>query len=138
MTNLLLLIIPIVLYSLSGIVDAAMDTLSHHFNTSIFSRLDPYFWNPTVSWKNKYVDRDPTKDYIKWTIIGFKVTKPVQITDAWHFFKFIREVFIALAICAAGIIGFMHGFWWSLSYLVLLGIVRNSAFSLFYNKILIK
>jgi hypothetical protein len=131
-------IIPIVIYCLSGICDAIMDTLSHHFDISIFKDKNQLFWNPSISWKNKYIDGDPKNGLVKWKILSIFVTKPVQLTDAWHFLKTIREIFNVLAITSAGLISFNYGILFLLGYIVVLGITRNNAFSLFYNKLLIK
>jgi len=131
-------IIPIIIYCLSGICDAIMDTLSHHYNISIFKDKNQLFWNPLFSWKNKYVDGNPKNGLVKWKIFTIFVTKPVQLTDAWHFLKMIREIFNALAIVLAGVITFNYGILFLLSYLLILGITRNYIFSLFYDIILIK
>lgn len=131
-------IIPIIIYCLSGICDAIMDTLSHHFDISIFKDKNKLFWNPSISWKNKYIDGDPKNGLVKWKILSIFVTKPVQLTDAWHFLKTMREIFNALAITSAGLISFHYGILFLLGYIVVLGITRNNAFSLFYNKLLIK
>ena len=131
-------IIPIIIYCLSGICDAIMDTLSHHYNISIFKDKNQLFWNPLFSWKNKYVDGNPKNGLVKWKIFTIFVTKPVQLTDAWHFLKMIREIFNALAIVLAGFITFNYGIMFLLSYLLILGITRNFMFSLFYDRLLIK
>lgn len=131
-------IIPIIIYCLSGICDAIMDTLSHHFSVSIFKDKDQMFWNPIVSWRNKYIGADPKNGLVKWKIFTIFVTKPVQLTDAWHFLKMLREIFNALAITLAGFITFHYGILFLLGYVAVLGITRNNVFSLFYDKILIK
>jgi len=131
-------IIPIIIYCLSGICDAIMDTLSHHYNISIFRDKNQLFWNPLFSWKNKYVDGNPKNGLVKWKIFTIFVTKPVQLTDAWHFLKMMREIFNGVAIVLAGFITFHYGIILLLSYLLILGITRNFMFSLFYDRLLIK
>jgi len=115
-----------------------MDTLSHHYNISIFKDKNQLFWNPLFSWKNKYVDGNPKNGLVKWKIFTIFVTKPVQLTDAWHFLKMTREIFNAVAIVLAGFITFHYGIIFLLSYLLILGITRNFMFSLFYDRLLIK
>ena len=40
-------------FFLASIINSIMDTLKDHFSVSIFKNLNPNFWNPTFSWKNK-------------------------------------------------------------------------------------
>lgn len=130
--------IPIILYILSGICDAIMDTIKDHFSISIFSKLNEQYWNPIISWRNKYVNGDPQKGFIKITILGVKFTKHVAFTDAWHLFKSIREVLIGLAITSGIYFGLHFNFLYSVIFLIVLGVLRNVFFSLFYDKILRK
>lgn len=83
-----------------------MDTLKDHYNDSIFSTLDPTFWDANTSWKNKYVDRDPRKERTFWRLfsipklnfVGIKVVKPAIISDGWHLSKFVMQLCIANAL----------------------------------------
>jgi hypothetical protein len=36
---------------LAAIFNLIMDTLTHHFNTSVFKGLNPKWWNPNESWQ---------------------------------------------------------------------------------------
>jgi len=134
------LILPALFYWLSGITDAIMDTLSSHYSISIFKNFNEQFWNPSVSWRNKYVDGDVSKGFIKWNILWFKITKPVQLTDAWHFLKMMKEVFnvSAITMAAAPYIGLHFALICELIYFIVLGTTRNFWFSKFYDKLLIK
>jgi len=136
MTQILLLLIPLFFYCLSGVIDAVMDTLKNHYTTSIFKDKDPQFWNPNVSWTNKYIDGDVNKGHKKITILGFSFNYPDALTDAWHILKIIREFSIVISITSGGWIGFNFSFIWLLVYFGLLGIIRNNCFSLFWDKIL--
>jgi len=101
-----------------------MDTLSHHYLTSIFVNLEETFWNPAKSWKNKY----ELPDWI-----------PDAFTDAWHIFKFLMIVSIIFAIVLFKPNEYIS-IWWidqSINYLIL-GIVWNLVFMLFYDKLLVK
>jgi len=114
----------------AAICNAVMDKVSHHYFTSIFSKFNnPKFWDAGESWKNKYIDGDFTKGRRKW-LFGMNV--PVQVTDAWHLFK----TFMIIGICSS-IIVYDPGIH-PLVDLLILGIVWNSTFSLFYNKIFSK
>ena len=93
---------------------------------SIFSKLDRQWWDPYVSWKNKYVDWDGGIRTEK-TIWGIKY--PTALTDAWHLFKSTMIVLIGLSIVL------YTPFINPLVDFVIIGIGWNVAFNLFYNKI---
>lgn len=81
-----------------------MDTLAHHYSTSYFKGKKEVFWNPEVSWKNKYKDWPEDKrpaypgatTWLAWT------------TDAWHLFKTIFLSLFTLAI----VLYRRHSKWW--------------------------
>jgi hypothetical protein len=83
--------ISMILFALAAICNAAGDTLVHRYTTSVFNKLDPTFWNPAISWKNKYVNGQRRK------LIG-PINYPVQLTDAWHLFKSLMLTFVGFAI----------------------------------------
>ena len=138
MTNLEIfyLILPILFYSCSGIFDAIMDTLRDHFSVSIFSKLTPNFWNPTVSWTNKYTNNDPKNGHKYIKILGIKVNTLDVFSDAWHILKLIKEGFNILAIIAA--VGLVVTQTQMLLLILTLVVARNIFFNLFYNFILKK
>ena len=125
-------------YSCSGIFDAIMDTLKDHFYISIFSSLNPQFWYPSYSWRNKYIGGDPAKGHKSITVIGIKMNFPDALSDAWHICKVIREGFNILAILSIFFITFSFSWPNVLTMLIALSIFRNLAFNFFYNKVLIK
>jgi len=136
MSTLIYLILPIIFYSCSGILDAVMDTLKDHFSISIFSKLNPVFWNPAVSWTNKYIDNDSTKGHKTFNFLGLKINTPDAFSDAWHISKLIREGFNILAILST--LGLPFNLIYIAILFIALSIFRNLAFDLFYNKILRK
>jgi hypothetical protein len=79
---------------LAGICFAIMDTLAYHFKISVFKNLNETYWNPDLSWRNKYKLRIPTKG----EKFPFSTTILVFLTDAWHFFQFVGYSCIILAI----------------------------------------
>lgn len=95
----------------AAIFKAVADTVDHHFDTSIFRRHDPNFW-----------DRDISSDKAK-RIFGYKL-------DAWHIALSLMIVCMILAI-----IFHQRKLDWYLE-LIIGGVIWNSVFSLFYNKIL--
>jgi len=116
---------------LAAICNAIMDTLSHHYPVSIFKYKDKQWWDPSVSWRNKY---NLGKVYLGRRKFNGLII-PVFLTDAWHLFKQLMIVFIFLSIvtfeniCVNDIFGFVvilliYGFsWWAF-------------FTLFYKRIL--
>ena len=133
-----LLLLPVIFYMCSGVLDAVMDTLKDHYSISIFANENAKYWNPAISWKNKYVDFDPAKGFIKWNVLGLEINKPVIFTDAWHLAKFFREGYNKLAIISVLFIAIQINIAIVAIFLLMLSITRNIAFDVFYNDILIK
>jgi hypothetical protein len=73
-----------------------MDTLDHHYSTSIFIKWNPKFWNPDISWKNKY--RKGVKDLGPAFFLSTGLL--VAFTDGWHLFKSIMIVLLGISIVA--------------------------------------
>lgn len=73
-------IAPAALVFVSGAFEGVMDHLDFHYSTG------NQFWDPAVSWKNKYKGGDPANGktfagkYMVWT------------TDGWHMMKFGRNL----------------------------------------------
>lgn len=133
--------ISIIFWILAAVCCAVMDTLVHHFDFSIFfpylnHSKRCYWWNPGLSWKNKYIDQDPEKGKIKW--FWGLMDKPAFLTDGWHLFKSLMIVFICLSIAFADGI-YSNPKWYSyIVIVVVFGTFWNLIFNLFYNKILLK
>jgi hypothetical protein len=85
----------LIFLSLAAICNAIMDTLQFHFETSVFSKLNKNYWNPNISWRNKYINGDIKLGRIK---ILWIFDKPVMLTDAWHLFKSLMITFLFLSI----------------------------------------
>jgi hypothetical protein len=123
----------IIFLILAAICNAIMDTITHHWDESIFDRPVgkitkwEMWWNPQYSWLNKYVDRNPKKPIRK--ILGIF---DVPFTDAWHTFKSLMIVFITISISCA----LFNTLFPILISIIILGITWNLVFNLFYNKIL--
>ena len=112
----------VLLIILAAICNAAMDSVSHHFSSSIFRWKDEKFWNAQVSWQ-----------YAKM-IGGYKF-------DAWHLFKTLMLFFLFAAVVhykpiSANLFTAMIPFAHQLIDWCLLGTIWNLTFNLFYNKIL--
>ena len=86
------LIIALVFAILSQIAKAIADKVQFHFHESVFKDLNQNWWNPEVSWQNKYKDgceKFGEKFFGSTTFLVF-------ITDAWHFFNWLQNRFIDL------------------------------------------
>lgn len=124
---------------LAAICNAIIDTLDHHYHTSIFRyKCNPEFWNPTISWKNKYRNGAVSQGPAFFLSTGILVA----FTDAWHLFKSMMIVLIVLSIVTFPytfeICLFHSTFLNVLLWIGLLGTAWNVTFSFFYNKVLIK
>lgn len=82
--------IVLTLLLLAGVSEAIMDKLQFHYSLSVFSRFNPLFWNPDISWKNKWKNGDKLQGEKFW----LSSTLFVFTTDAWHLFKFFRNLFL--------------------------------------------
>lgn len=118
--------IALTFFVLAGIAEAVMDTLLFHFHRSWFGLLKPSFWDPSESWKNKYKLNDPAygpKFFGSTTIF-------VGLTDAWHLFKLLRNLFFFTGIF---FIAYNYtGFWNALQYVILARIVFGLSFTFLY------
>ncbi len=133
--------ISLVLFILASICSSVMDVTSFHFETSIFSKLNPKFWNESESWKNKYQDWDGGNFKRKKLI--WNINLPVCFTDSWHMFKttMIFLVVGAIVLYKPTLSCFDLGFCKPLLYLfdfVLFGTAWNCMFNIFFNRILVK
>lgn len=92
----------------AGYFNAIMDTITHHFTTSIFAdKMNDKFWDASISWQNKYSNVS-TLTRKKW----FKVIPvPVFLSDAWHLFKFFMITCIFIAIADGLNNGFLVNWW---------------------------
>lgn len=78
--------------------NAVMDTLQFHFQGSVFDAeaLNPQWWNPKLSWANKWQDGLPERG----ESFPLSSTALAGVTDAWHFFKSLTILFVGLAVVA--------------------------------------
>lgn len=120
----------ILFVSLGAIFNAMMDTVSHHFETSVFKKFKTSFWNPQYSWMNKYKKMGKNGiDLDKKRMLFWKIPMPVQISDFWHMAKALMIVSISLAV-----VTYNSYTWWI--DLLFVGYFWNITFSLFYDIIL--
>lgn len=130
------MILPFTLILTASICNAVMDITSHKFYQSVFNspKFNPLFWNPAISWKNKYINGDINQGRKQWNIFGLKINIHPAFTDSWHLFK------STMIFCLVGAIVLYDskGWVWDLILFVIYGTAWNLTFSLFYNKLLKK
>ena len=104
-----------------------MDKIQTQFNSSIFSEEDEKFFNPQVSWRNKWKGGDKTKG----EKFLFSSTLLVGFTDFWHLCKMLQVlVVVAGVLTAPDVVR-----WFDFAYLLAVYFV---VFELMYSKFLNK
>lgn len=133
-----MILISIACWILAAMCNAVMDKLSHHYSTSIFVKYDPQFWNPKVSWKNKYKNGRKSLGPAFFLSTGILVA----FTDAWHLFKSSMIVLLAISVVtfpyAYQICIFDNTILNALAWIVLFGVAWNVPFSFMYHTALTK
>lgn len=89
---------------------AVMWTLQFHFTESVFKNLNGNYWNPAISWTNKWNVSKSFKEAVENPNSGKGERFPgsstffVWLTDAFHLFQFIflNSLFLALSFMADG------------------------------------
>src|SRR5688572_22267142 len=104
----------VILIILAGFFKAVADTLTHHYDTSIFKWKDRRFWDPALSYAYA-----PFLKFTKYRL------------DAWH----LANSGCIICFCAALAIGTPYP--WYIDFAGS-GIVFNLSFNLFYDTILRK
>jgi hypothetical protein len=133
------MVIEIILMTIAGFFKAMMDTLQFHFYDSVFnvgcSKFGSFF-NPEVSWRNKYVDGMTHKGRVKW-LWGF-INKPVAFTDMWHLSQsiYLNAIFIIMLFLYVSSPNINECFF--IGEIIGLIAVFKGVFVLSYNIILIK
>ena len=140
---------------LAAFCNAIMDTVDHHFLQSVFSLIKGpdskqkrLWWNEYEGWRNKYINRNQALGLRKIHLFGMCFNYPVQLTDAWHFFKTIMLVFCALGIAegifilhfiGSGLMLVRFGtFWCVLICLIAFCASWVLGFNFGYNKVLLR
>ncbi len=114
-----------------------MDTLQHHYDTSIFKKLgDKYydfgaqFWDPRISWVNKYItNNDGILEY-KPKFFG-STTFLVFLTDGWHLMK---EIMLSSMCISFGFISEYNTFLLFVITRFSIGIVFHIFYTYIFNK----
>jgi hypothetical protein len=124
--------ITIILFILAGFFNSIMDVIRYRWKKSYFSNIKNkkllLFCDPTISWRNKYKDGDPTKGEKFFA----STTSLVFITDLWHLAKALMLICVCLGVVFYITI---FGFW--IDFLILL-LSFTITFELNFSKFLIK
>lgn len=113
-------IVPASLMFVAGGFEGAMDGLQFHYDKP------NQFWNPNLSWTNKYKNNDPLQGKT------FRGKYMVFTTDGWHLMKFGRNAFTMGAIVTA--IGEKRKWWMYIVEGVGYWGINRLGFNLIYNK----
>jgi len=130
----------VILIAIAGISNAVMDTLTYHYNVSIFSKLKNQQWfNPNLSWENKYKNGNEDEGPRFWG----STTYFVWVTDCWHFAKsvmFLCYELVILILLYIYLPGNLPIPMWLilLLTLIILKVLRGGFFELFWGNILKK
>lgn len=130
---------------LAGLFNSCMDVLKYRFDQSVFKRLNADFWDPEISWMNKYdtfwVDE---KRFITYMPDGsikerffLSTTMFVFVTDGWHLCKALMFFCIEIAITVPALYWLDVAWWYWLVVPLLLAVSRSVAFNLFYERVLV-
>lgn len=129
------LYLSILFLGLAAFCNACMDVVSFHYDRSIFKNLNKQYFDPSVSWKNKYIKGEPIngRRTIFWGLINIHPA----FTDFWHFAKSLMIILMCTALVFS-LKCCIKNTYFLLCILLIYGFIWNSVFNLFYNKILKK
>lgn len=87
--------LPVLLMLGAGFFNGSADTMRDKMSLSVFAKWDQQFWNPRISWKNKYVDWDKGD---RQPAFFLSTTALVFLTDGWHLANTLSLLCIKLAL----------------------------------------
>jgi len=122
----------LIFVALAAMCFSIMDVLANHYPRSVFKDENASWWNPKVSYKNRYVDWDK----------GIRSERLLNVfSDAWRTFKFLTIGFFFLAVLAMNFTSLfsIEGHPENIPiWLFMMTIVYYGVYMLFYKKILIR
>lgn len=128
----LILFILFVLLFTAMMCRSLVHNLLHHYDEvdKKFNLNDAWF-DPKISWLNKYAT--------KWTIkVGSRIIRlktPVQISDAFHFFNTL-ELGCYNGIISLLIVSWLQLYWWTgIIIFCIIGILMTIFFNFGYNRV---
>ena len=127
---ILLTILGLLFVAAASVSEAIMDKIQFHYDISRFSqyKYKQTFWNPNLSWVNKWKDSSAKEEKFLGSSSIFVFT-----TDAWHLFKFFRNtfLFIGLPLLSFGSMNIILA-------AILARIIYGLVFTICFDKLLIK
>lgn len=137
-----LLIAILALSFLAGLADGTRDTLSFRYGQSIFpqgadERLmggGEQYWNPALSWRNKWENGDPAQGEAFPLASGALV----WLTDGWHLLQFLMLTFFQVAIAMPVVMLLRLRWWWVLIAIIPLKFAFSAGFALIFGRLLIR
>ncbi len=148
-------VISLCFFSFASMCNAVMDTLQFHYHRSIFyinPKFDENFYNPELSWRNKYKFKtNPSfgiRTIIDWTLCTFKngrkivirIEYPTALTCAWHFYKSAMIFLIVFSVVTFRVIEIPNIPIWMiiLGSIGMYGFAWNFTFHKYFNQFLLK
>jgi hypothetical protein len=132
------LVIILLLIFTAGMAKGVSDTLQFHYEKSVFANIqNEQWWNPDISWKNKYRDYD--NGDTREAYLGSR-TLFVWLTDAWHLAQTIETLGWVLALLAIIRFGYLsiRNSWKTIgTFFVLSLLAFYSGFMLLYGWLLV-
>jgi hypothetical protein len=84
---------------LACLMNAGMDSLKHSYATSFAKNWNEQFWNPSLSWRNKYSTKLPDAltdgwHILKMLMLGFMmIAMSYSVTPEWYYDLFLFTVY---------------------------------------------
>ncbi|MDO8659162.1 MAG: hypothetical protein Q7K54_01030 [Candidatus Parcubacteria bacterium] len=102
------IVIILFLIFVAGMAKGVSDTLQFHYPKSVFTTIQGHeqYWNPAISWKNKYRDYDHGDAREAFI---FSRSLLVWLTDAWHLAQTIQTLAWTLALVLTLRLGYKNG-----------------------------
>lgn len=121
-------VIALLCLALAGVANGICDSLVFHYPKTGFEKGDT-FWNPYISWKNKYKDGDVNQG----PKFPGSTTVFVSLTDAWHLFKMLQLLCIKMAVLFAASMAVKRPWWyWAFAFAALTSFM-SLGFKIFYS-----
>jgi len=112
--NIYILLLGVFFFLIAGLFEGAAEALKFHTPKFFerFKKANKQFWDPSLSWYNKYKNGDPAQ--------GPKFFQSTQFfvgfTDGYHLLRLFRNIFTILAILTFPALNY---FWMLPAYIVL-------------------
>lgn len=140
--HILLIITVLALSILAGLADGIRDVLSFRYDRSIFPQqygeqvlgAGPDFWNPEISWRNKWKNGDPQQG----ERVPGSSTVFVFLTDGWHLLQFLMLTFFQLAIALPVVMLLRLRWWWVIIAVIPLKFAFSIGFTIMFSWLLIR